>query len=314
MRFNFKTLSLFLAGLACAASVPAAIYSSTCGSNSSDLILNFIMTPVSVNCPGFIAPSNELIVSSTLRFFANFNSVDDDVNTVVMSFQAPVGSGFVNELTQVTATGQYVGQSVVTTTRTFSTGIANLAQFAVFASASASGLVDNAAFSILHRINTEIIGSTQQAPVQPSGGSGGSGWVFNGVNSGQWFDPPLTSGYDYLGLSGTTFTSIVLPTGLGPSFQVSFGPGLGASLGSFAAGASVNFNTLAGGPLGAFRISGIAPAVDSASPTAFPLQIFFSGATGSFSQTALSEVPEPSTCALVAIGLCFALRRRLPRA
>jgi len=55
--------------------------------------------------------------------------------------------------------------------------------------------------------------------------------------------------------------------------------------------------------------TGINPSVDAANPNAFPLQIFFSASTGSFTQTAF--VPEPSTFALIIVaGAALALRRR----
>ena len=80
---------------------------------------------------------------------------------------------------------------------------------------------------------------------------------------------------------------------------------------------TVDFATLAGGPLSAFRIDGINPQVDTANVNAFPLQVFFSTATGSFTQTALTGVPEPGTWSLTLLsGMGFACMRirRLVRA
>ena len=128
--------------------------------------------------------------------------------------------------------------------------------------------------------------------------------------SGLWFDPPLTSGYDYVGTGGTLFTGITLPNGLGSAFQVFGGPGYGTNYGTFGANTMVNF----GGPTEQFRITGIDPAVDAALANAFPLQIFFSSETGSFTQTPLgggnSSVPEPTTWRLVGLGLVAALSKR----
>ena len=137
-------------------------------------------------------------------------------------------------------------------------------------------------------------------PVLPSLGGSGN-WTFSG-QSGLWFDPPATSSYEYTGTGGTTFTSITLVTGFG-AVNVQYGPGFASSLGSFAGGSTVDFVALTGGPLSAFRISGINPSVDAADPNAYPLQVFFSSANGTFTQNA---VPEPATYSLVIAGAVLA--------
>ena len=137
-------------------------------------------------------------------------------------------------------------------------------------------------------------------PVLPSGGGIGY-WTFSG-QSGLWFDPPATSSYEYTGTGGTTFTRINLVTGFG-AVNVQYGPGFASSLGSFAGGSMVDFVALTGGPLSAFRISGINPSVDAADPNAYPLQVFFSSANGTFTQNA---VPEPATYSLFIAGAILA--------
>lgn len=146
------------------------------------------------------------------------------------------------------------------------------------------------------------IRDTSTNPIQPIGGTAGN-WLFIG-GSGLWYDPPLTNGYDYTGLSGTTFTKITLPGCCG-SVNVSYGPGFGTQLGTFAPNSVVDFASLTGGALGAFRIWGLNPELDAGDPNAFPLQIFFSDSTGSFSQVALDagEVPEPGTLLSCAMGI-----------
>ena len=86
----------------------------------------------------------------------------------------------------------------------------------------------------------------------------------------------------FAGISGTTF--ITLPTGFGSTFQVTGGPDFG-NYGTFGANSQVNF----GSAIEQFRINGINPSVDAALANAFPLQVFFSSATGSFTQSPLSS-------------------------
>lgn len=151
--------------------------------------------------------------------------------------------------------------------------------------------------------------NTQSNPVFPTTpNNGGGGFVFNNVPSGRWFDPPFVNGFEYTGTGGTLFDKITLPTGLGPSFSVWTG---GSSLGTFAAGAAVDFVL---GGVNSFQVRDINPSVDAANSNAFPLQIFFEGGgNGSFTQVPLDGVPEPSTWLLVAAALPLAARRYLRR-
>ncbi len=140
----------------------------------------------------------------------------------------------------------------------------------------------------------------------PSFGSGGTGgFTFINVGSGGIFDPPFTDTYEYTGLDGTLFSSIVLPTGFG-SLTVLGGPGFSTNFGTFAGGSTVNFGTAQS----AFRVGGISPAVDVEDPAGFPLQIFFTTETGSFSQIA---APEPGTWIQLVTGAMGLLAVKLRR-
>lgn len=142
-------------------------------------------------------------------------------------------------------------------------------------------------------------------------------WTFINGPSGVWFDPPFAGGFDYVGTGGTQFTQITLPPGFGSSFNISYGPGFSTSLGTFGSGVTVDFAALTGGPLSSFRLTGIDPLVDSANPIGFPLQVFFSAPTGSFTQTAIEAVPEPGTWSLTMLSgawLAWRYRRRVSRA
>ena len=163
--------------------------------------------------------------------------------------------------------------------------------------------------------NNSAGGSNQANPILPSspvptGGNGGAPptWTFlNGPNGGT-FDPPFVNGFEYAGVSGTRFDRITLPTGFGSSFTVWTGAGFTTSLGTFAAGAAVDFVL---GGVAAFQVRNIQPSVDAALPNAFPLTIFFEGGgTGNFTQTGIeNSVPEPSTWLLVAVALPLVIRR-----
>lgn len=148
-------------------------------------------------------------------------------------------------------------------------------------------------------------GATQQNPVLPSSTNANGQFVFNNIPSGTWADPPNTYGFDYVGTSGTLFTQIGLPTGFVDPFDVFIGSTFSTLLGTFTGGSMVDFVTLGGAAQGQFRITGINPRFDSTlDPAGFPVQVFFSTATGSFTMLPLTDVPEPRTVGLLLIGVC----------
>lgn len=163
-------------------------------------------------------------------------------------------------------------------------------------------------------VNTgSTAGSTQADPVLPSSVNSAGVWVFTDANSGQWFDPPTTSGFDYIMTGGSLFTKIDdFPTGFGP-VTVSSG---GNVLGVFNPGDSFTF---AGSGVSQFSVTGINPLVDPSNTSAYPLQLEFNTQTASFDIDPLSptSTPEPSTLLLSSIvfgifGIAR-LRKRLKR-
>jgi Nidogen-like len=164
-------------------------------------------------------------------------------------------------------------------------------------------------------------GASQATPVLPNQVLPGPPLVnvFNNVRSGTWIDPPGTVGFEYTGLAGTLFSSVGLPTGFTDPFTVWIPDGIGGFqvAGSVPGGGAFNF---APGGIGAFRITGINPTVDSDNPVAFPTQVFFTTASGSLNMTALFDdsgsggggvVPEPSSYLLGLTGLAALIRLRL---
>jgi hypothetical protein len=148
-----------------------------------------------------------------------------------------------------------------------------------------------------------VVGGSQNNPVLPAPSPNGFFRFFN-VATGQWFDPPLTFGYDYQMTSGSLFTSVGLPVGLGNSFTVTSSEGVVSGL----QGGAVH--TFSSGVSG-FQITGINPLVDGNQPDAFPVFLTFNTPTASFDMQALN-VPEPAALGLVFVGaLVCAGRRRV---
>ncbi|MDX1979889.1 MAG: nidogen-like domain-containing protein, partial [Bryobacteraceae bacterium] len=106
-------------------------------------------------------------------------------------------------------------------------------------------------------------GATPQTPILPNGTNAAGQWLFVGIPTGLWSDPPNTYGFDYAGTGGTLFTQVGLPTGFLDPFSIFTGPTFSTLLGTFAGGTTVDFVSLAGSALSQFRITGINPTFDS---------------------------------------------------
>lgn len=124
-------------------------------------------------------------------------------------------------------------------------------------------------------------GESQENPFLPDIiEDNGSGWWFDRVPSGQWFDPPTTFGFGYEMKSDSLFTAILgFPTGFDSPFTVSVGNEV---LGQFSPGQTVSFLDTLGWGVSHFTITGISPTVDLSDPMAFPLQLKFSTQEASF--------------------------------
>lgn len=122
-------------------------------------------------------------------------------------------------------------------------------------------------------------------------------FVFEDVESGQWFDPPTTFGFHYVMTGDSHFTEILdFPVGIDGDdlFTVST---VDRVLGRFSVGQSVDFFALLGEGVSEFTITGIEGAIDPSLPTAFPTRLSFNTSTASFKMRAIStpeSVPEPS--------------------
>jgi hypothetical protein len=139
-------------------------------------------------------------------------------------------------------------------------------------------------------------GAWQGNPLLPTTASGGN-FGFVNAASGQWFDPPLLSGYTYQMTSGSLFTGILgFPTGFSSPFQVFVG---GSLLGIFGPSQTVSFSAFPGGGVSSFTIAGFNPVVDGANTAGFPLELGFSTANASFTMTGVAAVPEPRSLILL---------------
>jgi hypothetical protein len=142
------------------------------------------------------------------------------------------------------------------------------------------------------------VGSAPSTAIQPSSNStsgGATTFTFTGVPSGSWVDPTSATGFMYKMTGGSLFTAINgFPPGFTSPFDVTAN---GKDYGLFTSGQSLTFD---GAGVSSFLISGINPAVDGSSPTAFPLQVAFNSATADFTMTA---APEPSQFAALGLGI-----------
>ena len=137
------------------------------------------------------------------------------------------------------------------------------------------------------------------------------GAAFLAPQTGTWFDPEVASGYDFRTSGGLLFTTIMgLPTGFDGKFEVWVGDEF---IGLFGAPDAVDFVARLGHGVAGFQIRGIVPGTDPGDPTAFPIQLAFTG-DGDFVMTpiGITAVPEPSSLGMLAAGsvlLGFAIRR-----
>lgn len=122
-------------------------------------------------------------------------------------------------------------------------------------------------------------------------------FIFNDVDSGDWFDPPMAKGFEYVMKSDSTFTSISgFPKGIDADDRFTVVVD-GKTLGEFKAGETVKFsdykavlgNSLVNGGVKKFIVRDIDPAVDATNPRAFPLKIDFNTPKASFEQRAVES-------------------------
>ncbi len=161
-------------------------------------------------------------------------------------------------------------------------------------------------------------GSSQSFPILPDNDE--PPWIFTIDPPGGetlWYDPVIAIGYDYEIVSGESFASVTLPTGINdPSipYLVTYQNSGGTTINEVVAGGgSVDFS--GDGGVDAFTITGIDPnlLLDPNDPLAFPTGLSFTG-TGqtTFMMTPLTfdtdagsgnTVPAPGAAGLLALGL-----------
>jgi hypothetical protein len=132
---------------------------------------------------------------------------------------------------------------------------------------------------------------------------GGGTYDFTGIRSDVWVDPPTTYGYLYDLTSGGTITEIAgLPSGYS---NLIVEDGSGNPIGTIADSSAISpLNPFYVGS-SEFQIVGITPLVDGTNPSAFPVLLEFSNATGNnLTVTPLSpSAPEPTSLFLFGFGI-----------
>jgi hypothetical protein len=129
-------------------------------------------------------------------------------------------------------------------------------------------------------------------------------WGFVDVpGGGNWFDPPMATGYLYETDGASNFTLVELPTAVPDDDGLYLVTDSVNGSQVVAQGGSYSFPI----PVDEFTITGIGPAVDGADSEAFPTYLEFDQSTVDFSMT---PIPEPATMSLLAIGGIALIRRR----
>lgn len=145
------------------------------------------------------------------------------------------------------------------------------------------------------------LGGTQFNPILPNASLGIS-WSFTGSQAPttiQWFDPILTSGFDFNIVSGPNFQSVTVPVGIDTVNQ-QFTIAYGSLMATLFEGGSLDFGS---GGVSSFAILDIEPGVDASSNSEFPVGLsFVSAAPFAFTMTP-TNVPEPATFTLLVLGL-----------
>ena len=165
-----------------------------------------------------------------------------------------------------------------------------------------------------------VVGGTPETPVippDPIPGDPTPDFLFDDPQAGQWFDPPFLDTFEYDLAGDASFTEVVTPPdtfGFGDIALVV--PGLG-EIASLGPGERFDFVSAGFSDVSSFRLTGIAPAVDSADPdlaTAFPTFLDWDGTADRLRMTGITTapVPIPATIALMLLGialLSMAIRR-----
>lgn len=179
------------------------------------------------------------------------------------------------------------------------------------------------------------LGCSQQAPLMPDQIIGETNtYIFEdlsigdegvGIDTPAWIDPEIAIGYD-LSVTGAGVTAIVLPDllwaagpcqvwyddGAGPTWLTYYDEWDDAWYSDFFPGVTIDFPHA----VHVFGITGIDPSLglDPANPNAFPLGLIFDGPASGVAITMTPvAVPEPTTFAVLALGVTAVFRRRMGR-
>lgn len=143
---------------------------------------------------------------------------------------------------------------------------------------------------------------------------GRPGFEFDNPRTGAWYDPEVAAGYDIQTTGSLLVTAIMgFPTGFDAPFEVWVG---NSKIGVFDSTSAVDFLSVLGRGVSGFQVRGLVPGTDPQDPTAFPIQLAFSGSgTLVMTPVGVTLVPEPTSFGMVACGaiILAGARRRMSR-
>lgn len=206
-------------------------------------------------------------------------------------------------------------------------GTLSISQASSFAAVSSAGTSLGYVMSVAFSDATLAPGATEDRPrlpdrtrpappptpgTPPEWMPGRPGFEFDNPRTGAWYDPEVAAGYDIQTTGSLLVTAIMgFPTGFDAPFEIWVGD---SKIGVFDSTSAVDFLSVLGRGVSGFQVRGLVPGTDPQDPTAFPIQLAFSGSgTLVMTPVGVTLVPEPTSFGMLACGaiILAGARRRM---